>query len=389
MNRAKLRFDALKKVLITGAEGFIGKNLTAHLSRIKNVEILAFTRKNSQSQLIEYVRESDFIFHLAGVNRDEDEKAFQSSNEHLTETIIQTLDQHFKDLEQAPPIVFSSSTKAVESTIYGQSKLAAEEKVLDLAKKGFSAAILRLPNVFGKWSRPNYNSFVATFCWQLANNKEIQINDKEHKVQLIYIDDLVNYFVSLLTEAKPSDLCGFLNLSHLIYSSTVGEVAEQLIDIQRTRQQNYLPKSGAGEGLARALYATFLSFLPKSDFVSRLNKKSDQRGDFIEFLKHSSFGQISVFTIEIGESRGGHFHHTKTERFLILAGTAKFIFDEILTGEQLQFEVDGSNPMVVETIPGWSHKIVNTGTTKVVSAIWANEIFDPDKPDTFNRCGRS
>ena len=364
------------KILITGAEGFIGQNLQVRLRESANHELLFFTAKDSLSDLSELLQQADFVFHLAGVNRPLNPAEFKHANADLTAALCELIAASGRVI----PLVLTSSTQAELANPYGLSKLEAESKLLELkAKHNNPVFIYRLPNVFGKWSRPNYNSAVATFCHNIARDLLITINNSAAALTLVYIDDVVVSFISLLSK----DISALESYQQIPteYTTTVGEVAEILYGFKASIGTGItLP---VGSGLVRALYSTYLSFLPNENFAYPLVKHEDPRGVFVEMLKTPDCGQFSFFTAHPGITRGGHYHHSKTEKFLVIKGCALYRFRQILTDEYYELTVSGDNPMVVETIPGWSHDITNVGNDELIVMLWANEIFDREKPDTI------
>lgn len=363
------------RALVTGANGFIGKNLIVHL-REKGVEAVSFTRDMALSDLATALEGVDFVFHLAGVNRPKDAAEFSEGNTGLTE--------HLCDLIRASgrqiPVLYTSSIQAEADNPYGLSKLAAEEALVALEKDTRSPVYLyRLPNVFGKWSRPNYNSAVATFCHNIANDLPIQINDPAALVRLVYVDDVVKGFLRLLDE-QPA---GVVRPEVApVYTIAVGALAEQIRAFKGGRES--MVTEAVGTGLIRALHATYLSFLRPAQFSYTLTAHADARGRFVEMLKTKDSGQFSFFTAHPGITRGGHYHHTKNEKFLVIQGKARFGFRHIVTGETYELFTDGEQPEVVETVPGWSHDITNVGSNEMIVMLWANEIFDREHPDTIS-----
>lgn len=365
------------RILITGSDGFIGKNLIVSLEELKekNIEILKFSRNNSLKELKDLIKISDFIFHLAGENRPKDETLFYKTNCKLTEIIC----SYIKETDRQIPLVFSSSTQAKKNNAYGKSKLEAEEILKNLANtNGSSIAIYRLPGVFGKWSKPDYNSVVSTFCYNIANNKPISINDPDFEINLVYIDDVIKSFVKLI-EIQPKSL-EYYSVNPE-YSTTLGDLANQIKEFKNSRVNLITEK--VGTGITRALYSTYISYLPTKDFAYPLKENRDERGVFVEMLKTKDSGQFSFFTAHPGIVRGGHYHHTKTEKFLVIKGKALFGFRNIVTNEKFKLEVSSDLLQVVETIPGWSHDIKNIGSDEMLVMLWANEVFDQENPDTI------
>lgn len=365
------------KVLVTGANGFVGRNLLVHLAERSDVEIRVFTRDDSVESLPGLVADVDFIFHLAGVNRPQDPNEFISGNADLTQSLCEAVAVSGR----AVPLIYTSSIQAERDNPYGASKKAAEQALWELSSAhGAPVHVFRLPNVFGKWARPDYNSAVATFCHNIARGLPIQINDSHAPISLVYIDDVVECFVSLMDgklEGKP-----FMDVAPQ-YSITVGELATQLERFRDSRQT--LTTDAVGTGLTRALYSTYLSYLPPESFTYMVPKHGDERGVFVEMLKTKDSGQFSFFTAHPGITRGGHYHHSKTEKFLVIKGEACFRFRHIVTGEFHELLTSGDEPVIVETVPGWTHDITNVGTDEMVVMLWANEIFDRERPDTYAR----
>ena len=363
------------KVLITGANGFIGKNLQVRL-REEKIPFLLHTKDNSVDDLVSNLRKVDFVVHLAGVNRPKDEAEFKVGNEDLTELIAKTLEKN----ENRAPVLFSSSIQAEKDNLYGLSKLGAENALRRLQESaGNTIYNYRLPNVFGKWSRPNYNSVVSTFCYNIANDIPIRIDNPDSKVNLVYIDDVVNSFIEIMRGEHQGEYC--LPEVSPVYETTVGELSEQLTKFKNMRESGIAEPVGVG--FVRALYSTYISYYSPEQFSYELVKHEDPRGVFVEMLKTKDSGQFSFFSAHPGVTRGEHYHHSKNEKFLVLKGCARFGFRHVVTGETYSVETSGDNPVVVETVPGWSHNITNVGDDEMFVMLWANEIFDREKPDTI------
>lgn len=361
-------------ILVTGANGFIGKNLCFRLTELGYENIIKITRSSTIKDIEDVIDSIDFIYHLAGINRPKDKNEFHSGNVNFTEEILEIL----KTKNKRIPIAFSSSTQAVNDSLYGKTKLLAELAIESHCKSNNSQYfIFRLPNVFGKWSKPNYNSFVSTFCHNIANDIEIKVHDPKSQVELVYIDDVCDEFIALLIDKNSS---GYMECSST-YHTTVGYVAEQLNLYKQSRET--LMIENVGVGLNRALYSTYLSFYNKNQFTYKIKSNKDKRGSFSEFLKTKDSGQISFFTAHPGITRGGHYHHSKNEKFLIVKGEARFRFENIVTSEKYELYINADDLEVVETVPGWSHDITNMGNDEMIVMIWANEIFDKDSPDTI------
>lgn len=363
------------RVLVTGANGFIGKNLQLHLKENGGIEVVPFTREHSAEQLPVLLNGVDWVFHLAGINRPENPEEFVTGNAGLTQQLCDAL----KASGRAIPVVYTSSIQADRDNDYGSSKRAAEDALLALHESaGNPVYIYRLPNVFGKWARPNYNSAVATFCHNIARDLPVQINYPAALIRLVYVDDVVASFMALL-EGNSHD--GPFAEVATEYEITVGELAAQLNRFKATRDN--LVTEPVGAGLMRALYSTYVSYLPPERFTYTVPQHGDERGVFVEMLKTPDAGQFSFFTAHPGITRGGHYHHSKTEKFLVIKGGACFRFRHMLTGEFYELYTSGSKPEIVETVPGWTHDITNVGEDELVCMLWANEIFDRDNPDTF------
>ena len=363
------------KVLVTGSNGFIGNNLRVHLSERNDIEVITFSREDDLDAFGSMLDGVDFIFHLAGVNRPKNVEEFTLGNTDLTSALCQAIIQ----TKRLIPVIYTSSVQAELDNPYGESKKASEQVLMDFSAQTESPVYLfRLPNVFGKWCKPNYNSAVATFCYNIAHNLPVQINDANAKVRLVYIDDVVNYFMSIMDGAlvEPG-----LNNVNPVYEMTVGGLAEKIQLFKNSRQS--LLTEPVGTGLDRALHSTYLSYLKPEQFSYQLTKHEDPRGVFVEMLKTKNSGQFSYFTAHPGITRGGHYHHTKTEKFLVLKGSALFKFRNVLTDEAYEIKITGDVPQVVETVPGWTHDITNIGKDEMIVMLWANEIFDRENPDTY------
>jgi UDP-2-acetamido-2,6-beta-L-arabino-hexul-4-ose reductase len=362
------------RVLVTGAYGFIGKNLMVRLSELRDFEATAFGRDDSINQLESAVAHVDAVVHLAGVNRPDDASAFEAVNAGLTVRICEAIGRSARSI----PLLLASSIQAEQDNRYGRSKRAGEQAVeAHAASSDSPVRIYRLPNVFGKWCRPNYNSVVATFCHNIANGLPIRIDNHEKELRLVYVDDVVEEIVRWLREPAPG-----LSRGEVVpeYGITLGALADQIEAFVESRDS--LVSERVGTGLTRALYATYLSYLPPERFVYEVPAHGDARGVFVEMLKTPDCGQFSYFTAHPGITRGGHYHHTKTEKFLVLKGEALFRFRHLVSGQAAEVRTQGGKPVVVETIPGWTHDITNVGADEMIVMLWANEIFDRQRPDT-------
>lgn len=359
---------------MTGADGFIGKNV---VDQLKNYQfsVTTFTRKDSPKSLKKIVKKMDIIIHLAGENRPKEISAFKIVNEELTRLLCDAI----RSSKRKVSLILSSSIQAELNNDYGRSKLAAEEVVIEMSEEtGNSVYIYRLPNVFGKWSKPNYNSVVATFCYNIANNLPLKISDSSKKLKLIYIDDLVSNFLSII--ASPVQGVSMLTVEPE-YNISLGNLAKQIKLFKQSREN--LITEQVGKGLVRALYSTYLSFIPPGEFAYSLSQNKDNRGIFVEVLKTKNSGQISYFSSSPGVTRGEHYHQSKTEKFVVIQGSAKFQFRNIITDEKYELFSSGDKPEVIETIPGWAHNITNVGKNKMIVMLWANEIFNHKFPDTI------
>jgi UDP-2-acetamido-2,6-beta-L-arabino-hexul-4-ose reductase len=362
------------KILLTGADGFIARNLRAALREREGFEVLPVTRGTDDTALQALVADADAVIHLAGVNRPQDPAEFATGNRDFTSRLCELL----AATGWAIPVAFASSVQAERDNAYGQSKRAAEERLLEHAAGTRAPLVIyRLANVFGKWCRPNYNSAVATFCHNIARGLPVRIDDPDATVRLVYIDDVVAELLRFL-EVPPAG-AGFSDVEP-VYTATVGELVEQIRAFGAVRDG--LVTERVGTGLVRALYSTYVSYLPPDAFSYAVPRHGDARGVFVEMLKTRDSGQFSFFTAHPGVTRGGHYHHTKTEKFLVVKGQARFRFRQILTDETYTIETRGEEPTIVETIPGWAHDITNIGEDEMVVMLWANEIFDRERPDT-------
>jgi len=363
------------RILITGSLGFIGRNFVVRLGEIGGFEISTFDRSDSPALLAERVSESDAVVHLAGENRPDSVEDFTHVNLGLTQQVCEAVVTAARKI----PIIFTSSTQSELDNPYGVSKKAAELALEKFASSSNNPTVIyRLPGVFGKWCKPNYNSVVATFCHNIVHDLPIQINDPERALDLVYIDDVVACLLNSLLNI--SDGLSYHDVTPT-YSLSLRELASQLVSFKECRESLVIPQVGVG--LMRALYATYVSYLPVEKFSYDVVSHSDDRGTFVEMLKTRDSGQFSYFTAHPGITRGGHYHHTKTEKFLVIKGNAKYRFRNLAGGEVVEIESTGEDPVIVETIPGWTHDITNVGSDELVVMLWANEIFDREKPDTI------
>ncbi len=363
------------KILVTGSEGFIGKNLCLALSEQRH-EIISFVRTTSLNEIENLVNKADAIIHLAGENRPKKPEDFETVNFGLTSLLCEVM----RKVKKHIPIIFASSIQAELSNPYGLSKRSAENILRRLYNDlHIPVGIYRLPNVFGKWCSPNYNSVVATFCHNIANNIPIKINDPNSALQLVHIDVVVKSFIQFIHNpiVNTKLLCNVKP----VYKITLGELVKKIEQFKLI--SNTLQIAQVGNGLTKALYSTFVSYLPKSSFNYCLPKYSDDRGEFVEMIRTKNSGQVSYFTAKPGITRGSHYHHIKTEKFLVVRGKAKFKFKHIISGETYELIIQGGEPEVVDSVPGWAHDITNIGKDELIVMLWSNENFNPDKPDTF------
>lgn len=362
------------QIVITGADGFMGRNLRLRLAEAGHGAVTAVTRSTPPQALRDALAAADFVFHLAGVNRPQDPAEFASGNAALTQTVCDILTATGRKV----PLLLASSAQAVLDNPYGRSKRQAEEAVeAYAAQTGAQATVFRLNNVFGKWCRPHYNSAVATFCHQIARGLPITVHDPAAVLQLVHIDDVVDAFLQVLAHPEAP---GGLAEAGPVHATTVGALAAMLQEFAASRHTLVTPR--VGSGLVRALYSTYVSYLPVSAFDYPVPMHGDARGTFVEMLKTPDCGQFSYFTAHPGVTRGEHYHHTKTEKFLVIAGTARFEFRHVLTGETHTVVTHGAEARIVETVPGYTHNIRNIGSELLVVMLWANEIFDRLRPDT-------
>ncbi|MCM3617925.1 capsular polysaccharide biosynthesis protein CapF [Sutcliffiella horikoshii] len=364
------------KVLVTGSQGFIGKNLLAELKNKEFPEILEVNRKTEQSTLDKYCKEAEFVFHLAGVNRPEDQSEFMDGNYGFTSILLETL----KKQKNTCPILISSSIQAELDNPYGVSKKAGEDLLFEYSEEtGAKVLVYRLPNVFGKWCRPNYNSAVATFCHNVAHDLSINVNDPSVEMNLVYIDDLIGEFINALNgkENTRGDFCEV----PVVHVTTLGEIVELIYSFKKSREERTIPNMS--KAFTKKLYSTYLSYLPSKQFSYDLKMNVDHRGSFTEFIKTPDRGQVSVNISKPGITKGNHWHHTKNEKFLVVSGEGVIRFRRIGTEEIIEYFVSGNKLEVVDIPTGYTHNIENLGETDLVTIMWVNEYFNPEKPDTY------
>jgi UDP-2-acetamido-2,6-beta-L-arabino-hexul-4-ose reductase len=363
------------RILVTGGRGFLGRNLTAHLREVADCELAIADRDDSTATLNEALLNADVIFHLAGVNRPRNPVDFVTGNTEVTEQMCRFLHKNAR----APKIVFSSSIQAEMDNPYGTSKAKAETALLQFAAEtGASVRIYRLKNLFGKWCRPNYNSVTATFCHNIARDLPIAVSDPASELELSYVDDVVAAFLAEIGKQETGTDAGAEIPSYRIQ---LGDLAGRIQAFHEMRNTLSLPDFT--EGSNRALYATYLSYVPSESREYGLNVRSDARGSLAEFVKQKGMGQIFVSRTKPGVTRGNHYHHTKTEKFFVVEGNGLIRMRSIEGGAIDEYAVSGDRFQVVDIPPGFTHSITNVGTEEMVTLFWSSEIFDPDRPDTY------
>ncbi|CEG29111.1 capsular polysaccharide biosynthesis protein CapF [Bacillus sp. B-jedd] len=364
------------KILVTGANGFIGKNLIAELKNRKYNDVFEYSRETDPAKLDQFCREADFVFHLAGVNRPKAECEFMEGNFGFSSLLLSALEKH----NNTCPVLISSSIQAELTNHYGMSKKASEDLFFDYSKKtGAKVLVYRFPNVFGKWCKPNYNSAVATFCHNISRNLPITVNDPKIIMNLVYIDDLVEELINSI-EGKENYLGKYCEVP-VSYSINLGEVVDLLYSFKQSRVTCTIPDMS--NPFTKKLYSTYLSYLPENQFSYDLKMNIDQRGSFTEFLKTTDRGQVSVNISKPRITKGNHWHHTKNEKFLVVSGKGVIRFRKIDSDEVIEYFVSGEKLEVVDIPTGYTHNIENLGDTDMVTIMWANEFFDPEKPDTY------
>ena len=364
-------------ILITGAGGFIGKNLVATLKTAGYTDLMLFERDDTPETLADYAARAGFVFHLAGINRPKNPSEFYAGNAGLTETLLALLDK----AGNKAPVLVTSSTQAVLDNDYGKSKAQAEQAIFAHGQTtGAPVYVFRLPGVFGKWCRPNYNSVVATFCHNSANGLPLSVRDPEYRLPLVYIDDVVASFVAALDGncTREGDYC----VVPVVHETTLGHLAETIEGFARNRETLDVPDQTPGS-LEQKLYSTWLSYLPADRFSYPLNMHCDNRGSFTEFLHTPAHGQVSINISRPGIVKGNHWHHSKNEKFLVVKGTGVIRFRALDSTEVIEYHVSGDKLEVVDIPTGYTHNIENVGEDDMVTVMWANEVFDPDHPDTF------
>lgn len=364
------------KILVTGSDGFIGKNLIAELHNRGGHEIMEYDLCTSPEKLQEYTAQCDFVFHLAGVNRPKDPKEFMEGNFGLTSNLLRLLEEQ----HNMAPVMISSSIQAELQNPYGESKKAGEDLVLQYSQRtGAKVLVYRFPNVFGKWCRPNYNSVVATFCHNIAYGLPIRVNDPNTGLTLVYIDDVVEELIRALggKENRNGNYCTVSTF----YRIKLGAIAELVQSFRDSRKNFSVPD--LADAFTKKLYSTYLSYLPKDGFGYPLEMHTDARGSFTEFIRTPDRGQFSVNISHPGIIKGQHWHHTKNEKFLVVSGKGLIEFRRIDSEEVINYHVNGEKLQVIDIPTGYTHNIINEGDTDLVTVMWANEPFDPEHPDTY------
>lgn len=363
-------------IVITGANGFIGKNLVAHLKAHNYENIVKVTRETTEQQLTNALKEAKFVFHLAGINRPLHESEFMEGNSDFTSKIVDTLKQYNSNC----PILVTSSIQAERENAYGESKRATEKVVLAYKKAtGTEVYIYRLPNVFGKWCKPNYNSAIATFCHNISRDINITVNDHSVILTLVYIDDVIEEFTNAL-KGNPNQINEFCEIPR-VYTEQLGEIVELIYSFKSSREERAIPTMT--EPFTKALYSTYLSYLPENQFSYPLKMNVDNRGSFTEFIRTADRGQISINISKPGITKGNHWHHSKNEKFLVVSGEGVIRFRKIGSEDIIEYYVSGEKLEVVDIPVGYTHNIENLGETDMVTVMWVNEMFNPEQPDTM------
>lgn len=364
------------KILVTGAKGFVGKNLVAELKNRNYDEIYECDIDTTSKELKEYTKQCEFVFHLAGINRPENEEDFMKGNFGFTSTLLDSLKRN----NNKSPILITSSIQAKLDNPYGKSKKAGEDLLFEYSKENnVKVYVYRLINLFGKWCRPNYNSAVATFCHNIANNLPITINNEEAELNLAYIDDVLEEFINALNgKASIEDNYGYIPVTHTI---KLGELANLIKSFRTSRENLQLPNME--KPFEKKLYSTYLSYLPTNEFSYPVKMNIDNRGSFTELFKTQERGQVSVNISKPGITKGNHWHHTKNEKFVVVSGEGIIRFRKIDSDEVIEYKVSGDKIEVVDIPCGYTHNIENVGDTDMVTIMWANEVFDPDRLDTY------
>lgn len=364
------------KILVTGAKGFVGKNLIAELKNKGYTDVFDFDIDKDKSILDEYTKDCEFVFHLAGVNRPKNENEFMEGNYGFTSVLLHLL----KKNNNKSPILITSSIQAEKDNPYGKSKMAGENLLFNYNKEtGAKVLIYRLSNLFGKWSKPNYNTVVATFCHNIARGLEINVSDPGAELTLCYIDDVLEEFIRAL-EGNPVSKDQYCYVP-IAYSIKLGELEEKIRSFKESRTDLSIPNMG--DEFTKKLYSTYLSFLPEEKFSYELRMNCDNRGSFTEFIRTAVSGQVSVNISKPGITKGNHWHHTKNEKFMVVSGKGVIRFRRVNSEKIIEYMVNGDKLEVVDIPTGYTHSIVNIGESDLVTIMWVNECFNPEKPDTY------
>ena len=363
------------KILVTGADGFAGKNLCLALGRIKDIELYKYDIDSSIEALDDYTSKADIVFHLAGVNRPEKDEDY-NNNTDFTKLVCELLKKH----RSRASVIFTSSSQSILDNTYGKSKNGAEEYIIEYSKAlNTPVCIYRFPNIFGKWSKPNYNSVVSTFCYNISHDLDVSISDRSRIVEFVYIDDVVNSFLDKIGTK--------LNIDQIFYDDyptykiSLGELADKIIFFKEMRATLII--DDLSDNLNKYLYSTYLSFYEKENFIYALDKKVDDRGWLFELLKSKHLGQIFISKTKPGITRGNHYHDTKVEKFCVISGTASVKLRHILNNSTVEYIVSDEQIQIIDIPPGYTHSIKNIGESDLMTIFWANEIFNQDKPDTY------
>ncbi len=368
----------MSTVLVTGSKGFIGKNLIAALGREKDIILNTFDVEDDPSLLENYLLKADFVYHFAGVNRPQNPEEFKTGNADSTASLVAILEKAGRKV----PILLTSSIQAERDNPYGVSKKAAEDILADYNKRtGAPVFIYRLPGVFGKWSRPNYNTVVATFCHNIARGLEIKISDPDNEIELVYIDDVVRHFTRHLDQSPLPERVGRYLRIDTTFRVTLGDLVAKIYSLRDMRTTLRVPD--LSDYFLRCLNATYLSFLDTKDFSYPLDLKTDNRGSLFELIKSEHFGQIFLSKTFQGITRGNHYHDSKIEKFCVIQGRAVIRFRHILSKEVIEYPVSDEKIEVVDIPPGYTHHIENLSDGEMIVLFWANTIFNPDSPDTY------
>jgi UDP-2-acetamido-2,6-beta-L-arabino-hexul-4-ose reductase len=367
----------MKTILVTGAEGFVGRNLCVALQQQADFQVLSFDVHQPPEELPALAARADLVFHLAGVNRPKEEKEFMEGNADLTQALCAALRRAGRNT----PLILSSSIQAASDNPYGRSKRAAEEVVLEHhSQTGDPVRVYRFPNVFGKWSRPNYNTVVATFCHNISRGLPVQVSNRANVIPLIYIDDLVRAFVEIAV-APQLDPGPTRAEIQPVFSITLGELYDLLLSFKQGREQSLIPD--LSNLLVKYLHSTYLSFCEPEGLAYPVELKTDDRGWLFELIKSPRAGQIFVSSTKPGITRGNHYHHTKIEKFCVVQGRGVIRFRRLGDERVIEYPVSDQAIQVVDIPPGYTHSIENNGSSDMLTLFWANEIFDPQRPDTY------